>query len=802
MLLSIVSTAASAVLYPAAAACLLAAIWAITLALAEARTAPGLAARLAPPPADGATPSADDTPSRPWVLVTGTSSGIGLATAAELVTRGFGVYATVRRADDGDALRAAVGGPASEALVRTVVCDVTREEEMAAVGEQLAQGGRLWGLVACAGVSVTGTVEETPAAAWAAQLEVNVVGTVRTIHAALPALRASPGARIVVVGSLFGLLAEFPGFGPYAASKFALEALVRTLREELAPAGIAVTMINPAGIATPFIRKLAAAPPPDSPLAAHYAPAHARFRAFVAHTSTGSPVHVARTIARAISSARPFASYPVGPQAQLIAWSAALLPAPLLQLMARTGFPQHLLFHVNAFLARIGLPQAAAAAGSESCPGGLGAKIYAYSQKPPHLVPALVLAAQCPDPRLVAALAAPHAFALAPLARHHSVAVSALAAAAAAGNVDVVAAIAAIATIDPNAAVGLPLPLLLIAVDEGHAALVDALCTASFPHAGPVAAGATLPDIAPASPRLRNSAGWPALLLAAHAGHAAVVSVLLRHGAPVDESASAEQITPLWAAAWAGHPDIVALLLDAGADPAVANPAAATPLFAAAQRGHAHVITLLLAAGASPAASMASQSPLWIAAAGGHLDAVITLLDAGADPAAADAQGNTPLFAAAMRGHLHVMQHLVALTPPEVLAARNTLGAHLLLLAAFSGSLPVVRYVVDGLGFDVNETSHPQGLTALATAALQGALPLVAYLVDAGADISAATDPAATPIALATLNGHSHPQTPAQQPSSLLALPASAASALAAASHTASAALAWFFTSAPTPDRG
>ena len=282
---------------------------------------------------------------RRWVVVTGTSSGIGLASAAAAVAAGFGVYATVRRAEDSTALAESVGGAAFEAWVEVVVCDVTDDATMAALGAAITRP--VWGVVCCAGISVLGTVEETPPDAWRRQLDVNVVGTVRTLAAVLPHIRATgAGGRVVVVGSLFGLLADFPGFGPYAASKFALEALVRTLREELAPHAVDVVMINPAGIATPFIAKLV----PELPPTTAYPRAHARLADFIAHTSTGTATDVAATIVRALTSAHPYHAYPVGPQAGTIALSAALTPLPLLRLMASTGFPQRLLFRLNTAL--------------------------------------------------------------------------------------------------------------------------------------------------------------------------------------------------------------------------------------------------------------------------------------------------------------------------------------------------------------------------------------------------------------------------------------------------------------------
>ena len=310
-----------------------------------------------------------------WVVVTGTSSGIGLATAASLVTsQNTRVCAMVRKASDADALAAVVGEEVFSSSVLVVVADVTDPDSLHAAAKALAaesgphgaRPGPVWGLVACAGISVLGSVAETPISDWQRQIDVNLLGTIRTVQAFLPLVRASPPdvpKRIVVVGSLFGVLAEYPGWGIYAASKFALEAVVRTLRAELWREAIDVVMVNPAGIATPFLQKLgndigsspssssssSSSPSPSVPGPPHITASLANF---AAHTSAGSPSDVARTLSRALFSSSPYTYYPVGPQAGMIYASSSLLPNPILHLVARSGIPQALLFHLNNLFSR------------------------------------------------------------------------------------------------------------------------------------------------------------------------------------------------------------------------------------------------------------------------------------------------------------------------------------------------------------------------------------------------------------------------------------------------------------------
>jgi len=115
--------------------------------------------------------------------------------------------------------------------------------------------GKLVGLINCAGVVIVGPLECLPLSEIAAQFAVNVLGLIAVTQAFLPLLRQSQG-RIVLIGSLAGKLA-FPFMGPYAASKFAVEALADAWRAELRPWQIQVSLIEPDAIATPIWMKIA-----------------------------------------------------------------------------------------------------------------------------------------------------------------------------------------------------------------------------------------------------------------------------------------------------------------------------------------------------------------------------------------------------------------------------------------------------------------------------------------------------------------------------------------------------------------
>jgi NAD(P)-dependent dehydrogenase (short-subunit alcohol dehydrogenase family) len=256
------------------------------------------------------------------VLVTGASSGIGRACALRLRRAGWRVYGGVRSGDDADALRTRG--------IEPVEVDVTDAEQIAAAAA--AVGQELDGLVANAGVAVAAPLELVPLDELRRQLEVNVVGQVAVVQAFLPALRRRRG-RVVLMGSIGGRSA-LPFLGPYAASKHALEAFADVLRVELAPWGIAVSILEPASVKTAIWTKgaatadaLRAAIPPEA--AGLYAERMARFRDVALRRGPGiDPDVVAAAVEHALTATRPKARYVIGRDAHLRAWIERL-PARL-----------------------------------------------------------------------------------------------------------------------------------------------------------------------------------------------------------------------------------------------------------------------------------------------------------------------------------------------------------------------------------------------------------------------------------------------------------------------------------------
>ncbi|MFO7571693.1 MAG: SDR family oxidoreductase [Gaiellaceae bacterium] len=248
------------------------------------------------------------------VVVTGASSGIGEACAVSLARAGWRVYGGVRDDEAAERLR----GHGIEPLE----LDVTDSEQIAAAASVV--GPELDGLVDNAGIAIAAPLELVPLDELRHQLDVNVVGQVAVTQAFLPALRAARG-RVVLMGSIGGRSA-LPFLGPYAASKHALAAIADSLRVELSPWDIGVSIVEPASIRSEIWSKgatraeeLGREVPPE--LAELYASRVARFREVaLSRGPGGDPDAVAKAVEHALTSRRPRARYLVGRDAHLRAW--------------------------------------------------------------------------------------------------------------------------------------------------------------------------------------------------------------------------------------------------------------------------------------------------------------------------------------------------------------------------------------------------------------------------------------------------------------------------------------------------
>jgi len=270
------------------------------------------------------------TDSKPdGVVITGASSGIGEACALYLDGLGYRVFAGVRDPADGEALRAKASGrlvPVSLDVTDTASIRLAAETVEAAVG---AAG--LAGLVNNAGIGGGGPLEAVVLADLRRVFEVNVIGPVAVTQAMLPLVRRGRG-RIVNMGSIAGR-AAVPFIGPYAASKFALEALTDVMRLELRPWGIHVAIVEPGAVASRIWEKARRRADQMGALAgpevkAYYGAAVARVREAMERASRRAiPAQVvARAVAHALFAPRPKTRYLVGLDARLRAVLAACLP--------------------------------------------------------------------------------------------------------------------------------------------------------------------------------------------------------------------------------------------------------------------------------------------------------------------------------------------------------------------------------------------------------------------------------------------------------------------------------------------
>jgi short-subunit dehydrogenase len=176
------------------------------------------------------------------VFITGASSGIGAALAREFAGEGADVALAARRVDRLDALASEIGKTGRRAVV--IACDVTRDGDLErAAGQARAALGKLDVVVANAGFGVTGKLETLSLDDYRRQLETNVFGVLRTVYATLDDLKKTRG-RLVLIGSVSGHVAV-PGSSAYSMSKFAVHGLAASLGHELAPHGVAVTLISP-----------------------------------------------------------------------------------------------------------------------------------------------------------------------------------------------------------------------------------------------------------------------------------------------------------------------------------------------------------------------------------------------------------------------------------------------------------------------------------------------------------------------------------------------------------------------------
>ncbi len=247
------------------------------------------------------------------VVVTGASTGLGLETALYLAERDFKVYATMRDLGRREALD-------QEAMRRKVRLDVLQlditnpDSIQKAFHTVVQQSGGLYGLINNAGIGLRGYFEDLSDEEIRKVFEVNIYGTMAVTRAALPYMRSAGRGRIVMITSVGGRIGAI-GVSAYCSTKFAQEGFGESLSQEVAPLGIQVVLVEPAIIKTErwgmnrAVAKRAFGP--DSPYTPWFRESE-RLADRLVETSPTKPIHVAKTVYKALKAKHPRLRYLVG----------------------------------------------------------------------------------------------------------------------------------------------------------------------------------------------------------------------------------------------------------------------------------------------------------------------------------------------------------------------------------------------------------------------------------------------------------------------------------------------------------
>lgn len=291
--------------------------------------------------------NAIDKKDRKTVVITGASSGIGLSCVERLIASGWRVFATVRKAEDGDKLRSEMG-----ADVTPLVMDVTDRPSIVAAAEQVSsqlQGRGLDGLVNVAGIGMVRPVEYVTLGDLQEIFDINVFGQIAVTQALLPLIRKARG-RIVNISSV-GAHIAIPFGGLLNASKSAFGLFSDTLRLELHPFGVRVCTVEPGAIKTPAVEKTLGHV--ESVIASLPAAGAERYgemlrnfasRAYAREMGGSPPAVVARVVHHALTARHPRVRYQVGKHVHLLSALPRILPERLLDavLLRIAGLPTRL----------------------------------------------------------------------------------------------------------------------------------------------------------------------------------------------------------------------------------------------------------------------------------------------------------------------------------------------------------------------------------------------------------------------------------------------------------------------------
>jgi short-subunit dehydrogenase len=249
------------------------------------------------------------------ILITGASRGIGLATARLLQQQGHTVIGTCRNPAHADV-----------ADVELVALDVTQSDSIDACLHQIQHKGRTIDvLINNAGYDLYGAAEEVGFDELYDQVDTNFLGAVRMTLAVLPQMRARRAGKILNISSIGGLLA-LPYNSAYAASKFALEGFSESLRYEMLPFGVFVSLVEPGSVQTGTLDRSLVSPRTSHP--AYHAP-RAQLMQQMQQLAANDGItleQLSHTIARIVATPYPALRYPVGGLARFMPFIKHTLP--------------------------------------------------------------------------------------------------------------------------------------------------------------------------------------------------------------------------------------------------------------------------------------------------------------------------------------------------------------------------------------------------------------------------------------------------------------------------------------------
>lgn len=246
------------------------------------------------------------------ILITGASKGIGLEMARLLQKQGHTIYGTSRKPEK-----------SSVTDIRLLPLDVTDAQSVQQCVDAVVQeAGRIDVLINNAGYDIYGAAEDTTFDELQAQVDTNFYGTVRMTRSVLPIMRQRESGQIINISSIGGLI-SLPFNSAYAASKFALEGYSESLRYELLPFNIYVSLVEPGQIRTETLDTSILAVNNSTAYPSEAVAQRAREDGIKASLK---PIDVAKTVSKIINSPHPRLRYGSGMQVRMVVLMSRLLP--------------------------------------------------------------------------------------------------------------------------------------------------------------------------------------------------------------------------------------------------------------------------------------------------------------------------------------------------------------------------------------------------------------------------------------------------------------------------------------------